>query len=164
MNAHKYLVPAAALALILIAAVMIAGCTSYSSSPTPAPTTAIPQATVLLTAADTSAMPVGTLPVIATTVSPLVTSTPVASEESIAIKNLAFSPASITVKTGSTVTWTNMDDVPHTVTSTGQSPETLNSPTLGKGETFKFTFTQAGTYSYICTIHTFMKGTVIVTP
>jgi amicyanin len=119
---------------------------------------------VMPTIPGTSATAAGTLTAITPTVSPSVASLPVVGDEQVAIKNLEFTPASITVKSGSTVTWTNMDDVPHTVTSTGQPPAAINSPTLQKGDTFRFTFNQAGTYNYICTIHTFMKGTVTVTP
>ena len=82
----------------------------------------------------------------------------------VTIQNLEFSPQAITVKSGTTVTWTNMDSVPHTVTSKTPSPVSFNSGTLEQGGTFSFTFTQAGTYPYFCTVHTFMTGTVVVTP
>ncbi len=80
----------------------------------------------------------------------------------VAIQNFAFSPATVTVKAGTTVTWTNQDSEPHTVTAkSGAGP---NSPTLDQGATYQYTFTRAGQYSYLCTIHPFMLGTVVVTP
>ena len=88
--------------------------------------------------------------------------TPVATN-SVSIKNFAFAPASITVKAGTTVTWTNADQDAHTVTSDGKSGP-LNSKPLNPGESYQHTFTQAGTYSYLCTIHPFMTATVTVTP
>lgn len=82
---------------------------------------------------------------------------------SVSIKNFTFDPAVITVKVGTTVTWTNSDQDPHTVTSDGKSGP-LNSKPLNQGETFQYTFTQAGTFAYLCTIHPFMTATVTVTP
>ena len=82
---------------------------------------------------------------------------------SVSIKNFTFDPAVITVKVGTTVTWTNSDQDPHTVTSDGKSGP-LNSKPLNQGETFQYTFTQAGTFAYLCTIHPIMTATVTVTP
>jgi plastocyanin len=78
---------------------------------------------------------------------------------SVSIANFAFSPAAITVKAGSTVTWTNQDQDAHTVAITG-SP--VSQP-LQNGDTFTHAFGQPGTYSYLCTIHPFMRGMVVVT-
>ena len=64
------------------------------------------------------------------------------------------------MKVGQSVTWANKDGMTHTVTKT---PGTLFDQTLASGDTFKFTFTQAGTYQYYCTIHPWMKGTIVVT-
>ena len=75
------------------------------------------------------------------------------------IANFAFSPAAITVKAGTTVTWTNRDEDAHTVAISG-SP--VSRP-LQTGETYTHTFAQPGTYSYLCTIHPTMRGTVVVT-
>jgi plastocyanin len=85
---------------------------------------------------------------------------PVASD-SVAIKNFGFSPATITVTAGSTVVWTNDDSVQHDVTFDGGD---IASNTLNHNDTFSHTFPTAGTYHYICSIHPFMHGTVIVTP
>ena len=79
----------------------------------------------------------------------------------VSIENFAFSPAAITVKAGSTVTWTNKDDEPHSVVS---SDEPMRSPTLaGQANAFSHTFTKPGRYAYNCGIHPFMHGTVEVT-
>ena len=76
------------------------------------------------------------------------------------IANLAFGPASLRVTVGSTVTWTNRDQIAHTVSDTQDG---ISSPVLNQNQTYSFTFTKPGTYHYICTIHPFMHGTVIVT-
>ena len=81
----------------------------------------------------------------------------------------AFSPNPIQVSVGNTVTWTNNDSQPHTVTSgsNGQPDNKFNSspnfsPLLNPGQTFSFTFTQAGDYPYFCMLHPTMVGTVSV--
>jgi plastocyanin len=86
-------------------------------------------------------------------------STPVATD-AVDIKNFAFSPATITVPAGSTVVWTNSDSIQHDITFDGAS---ISSSVLNHNDTFSHTFTGAGTYHYICSIHPFMHGTVIVT-
>jgi len=80
----------------------------------------------------------------------------------VTIQDMAFSPATIKVKVGDTVTWTNQDSTSHTVTADSTSADAPDSPTLSKGDTYKFTFNKAGTYKYHCTFHSFMTGTVIV--
>jgi predicted lipoprotein with Yx(FWY)xxD motif len=79
---------------------------------------------------------------------------------SVAIENFAFSPASLTVPIGTTVAWTNMDRVAHTVTS--DSGAWADSGSLAPHHTFSHTFTQAGTFPYHCAIHPFMVGRIIV--
>ena len=79
---------------------------------------------------------------------------------SVSISNFAFSPSSIQVSVGDTVTWTNNQNVNHTVTS-DQGSE-LNSPSFGQGQTYKHVFMTAGTYPYHCSLHTSMKGSVTV--
>ena len=77
----------------------------------------------------------------------------------IMVKNFTFSPTALTVKAGSTVTWTNMDDEPHTVTSdTGA----FRSGGIDTNESFSFTFDKPGTYHFTCSIHPRMVGTVVV--
>ena len=76
------------------------------------------------------------------------------------IKDYAFNPADLTVKTGDTVTWTNGDKAPHTVTSSGKGP--LDSPNLNTGDKYSFTFTSPGEYAYYCAVHPDMVGKVTV--
>jgi plastocyanin len=77
------------------------------------------------------------------------------------IKDYAFSPKALTVTVGTTVTWTNMDSAPHTVT-VSSGPEKFDSGTLQKGDSFSFTFTRPGTYSYYCAVHPDMTAKVVV--
>ena len=80
---------------------------------------------------------------------------------SIQIENIAFSPETITIKKGTTLTWTNKDSVGHTVT--GDDGEGPDSGPLGQGETYSYTFNEAGSFAYHCKPHPSMKATVIVT-
>jgi plastocyanin len=75
------------------------------------------------------------------------------------IDNFSFSPATVTVPAGTTVTWTNRDDVPHTVVSTDGA---FKSKVLDTDEKFSFTFSKPGTHPYFCSIHTKMTGKVVV--
>ena len=77
------------------------------------------------------------------------------------IVDFAFQPASITVRAGTTVTWTNTGGAPHTATADDGS---FDSGSLSGGSTFSQPFTKAGTYAYHCAIHTSMKWTVVVQP
>jgi plastocyanin len=77
----------------------------------------------------------------------------------VSIDNFQFSPATLTVPTGTTVTWTNRDDMVHTVTSTTR---VFSSSSLETDATFSYTFTSPGTYSYFCALHPRMTATVIV--
>jgi plastocyanin len=90
------------------------------------------------------------------------TLTPVAELNTIMIKNFAFSPATLTIKTGTTVTWMNQDGVPHQIASDPGSVVAFTSESLENGASYQFTFNQTGTYAYHCTIHPPMKGTIIV--
>ncbi len=79
---------------------------------------------------------------------------------SVTIENFAFSSDDITVKKGTTVTWTNKDSAAHTVTADdGNGP---NSQTLAQGDSYSFKFDKAGTFKYHCQIHSSMTGTVTV--
>ncbi len=91
------------------------------------------------------------------------TNNTVATGTKVAIKGFAFSPSSITVKKGDTVTWTNDDSAAHTVTTKGTNPESFDSGTLANGKSFSHTFKAVGTYTYICNFHSSMIGTVKVT-
>lgn len=84
---------------------------------------------------------------------------PAAATAAVSLTGRAFSPSTVTVAVGGTVTWTNNDGMTHNVTS---SSGAFKSPNFGGGATFTFTFTAAGTYNYTCTLHGGMNGTVIV--
>ena len=79
----------------------------------------------------------------------------------VTIEDFAFGPGTITVPRGTVVTWTNKDDEPHTVVASG-ADKLWKSPALDEGESFSFTFDRPGTYSYFCTVHPRMQGTVVV--
>lgn len=87
-----------------------------------------------------------------------VATAPVATDK-VAIQGFAFGPATITVKPGTTVTWTQQDEDQHTVTANDGS---FTSSPLITGTTYTHTFTAPGTYPYHCSIHPFMHGTVVV--
>ena len=90
------------------------------------------------------------------------TSSAAAAADTIIIKNFSFSPATLTVAPGTKVTVTNEDSVAHTVTSTA-SPHAFDTGDVGAGATLTFTApTKAGTYTYICSIHTYMHGSLTV--
>ena len=76
------------------------------------------------------------------------------------MSDLSYKPGEVSVGAGSEVTWTNADDVPHTVTFEDDS--VTSSEQIPAGDTFAATFAEAGTYSYTCAIHPDMKGTVTV--
>jgi plastocyanin len=78
---------------------------------------------------------------------------------SVSIENFNMVPAELTVTAGTTVVWTNHDDVDHTVTA---SESSFSSPAIPTDGQFSYTFTTPGTYSYFCAIHPFMTGKVIV--
>jgi plastocyanin len=82
-------------------------------------------------------------------------------ENAVGITNFAFSPASITVKAGTTVTWTNNDSVAHTIVGDNGGP---SSGSIAQGGTYSYVFNTAGTLAYHCSIHPSMTGTVTVTP
>jgi len=75
------------------------------------------------------------------------------------IDNFTFSPQQITVKAGDTVTWTNRDDIPHTVTSKTMA---FRSKAMDTDDKFSFTFTTPGAYAYFCSLHPHMTGSVVV--
>src|SRR5205085_10536056 len=81
-----------------------------------------------------------------------------AEDTQVAIDNFTFSPAELTVKVGTTVTWTNRDDIPHTVVSAGK----FRSKTLDTDGNFSFTFVAAGDYRYFCSLHPHMTGLIKV--
>jgi plastocyanin len=75
------------------------------------------------------------------------------------IENFTFVPQRLTVKAGTTVTWTNADDIPHAVASTTKA---FKSNVLDSNDKFSFTFSNAGVYEYFCSLHPHMTGTIVV--
>ena len=131
-----------ALSLLALLAACGGGGTGAASTPTAAPT-----ATTAPTVAPTD------------TPTPAPTTAPAANGNSITIANFAFAPASLTVKVGTKVTWTNNDSATHTVTALQGA---FDSGSLPTGQSFSFTFTKAGTYNYHCAIHSSMTATIVV--
>jgi len=82
-----------------------------------------------------------------------------ANANEIVIENFSFEPATLTVKAGTTVTWVNHDDEPHTATATDKR---FNSKTLDNGDRFSQEFDTPGTYNYYCALHPKMTGKIIV--
>jgi plastocyanin len=81
-----------------------------------------------------------------------------AEEIKVTIDNFTFAPAELKVKLGDTVTWTNHDDIPHTVVSAGK----FRSKAMDTDNAFSFTFTSAGDYKYFCSLHPHMTGMIKV--
>jgi plastocyanin len=130
----KILFLVAVLVLIAVSIVGVVSCGSLSS-------TTISEATATVTApANTSS-----------------TSTVTVSQ--IEIKNYAFIPVNVTIPSGTTVTWTNLDSILHTVTS---QDGTFDSGLFGQGESFSYVFNEPGEYDYYCIPHPYMTGKVTV--
>ena len=140
-------------------ACFVAGCSSskatapaaVTTSPAAAATTAALATTVSNTSSPTTASAAGGV----TTVVAASTGADVA------IVDLSFQPATLTVKPGTTVRFTNNDGFGHTVTATDKS---YTSGTIAAGASFTHQFSTAGTYAYACTIHSRMAGTIVVAP
>ena len=126
------------LLLIVAACSSSGGASATSGVPTVAPATAAPASVAPASAAPASAGGGG---------------------DAVAIANFAFSPTSLTVKAGDTVTWTNQDSTAHTVTADDGSFDSKN---VAAGASFSQTFATAGTFAYHCTIHPTMTATVVV--
>ncbi|SFI76741.1 cupredoxin family copper-binding protein [Bradyrhizobium sp. Gha] len=89
---------------------------------------------------------------------PLTTARAEGTEMEVHIDNFVFQPAELKIKVGTTVTWTNRDDIPHTVVSAGK----FRSKALDTDDKFTFTFTDAGDYKYFCSLHPHMTGMIKV--
>jgi plastocyanin len=130
--------------LILAIGLALAACAAPAASPTPtAPAPPTP------------------------TTAPPTSPSPAARGTQVTIRNFAFQPAELEVAVGTTVEWVNGEDsVPHTVTSgtPGYPAGVFDSGRLRPGDSFRFTFQQPGTYEYFCSIHTRMRGRIIVKP
>jgi plastocyanin len=145
--------PATALAVLVLA-----GCSSPPSGTSPSVTFG-PDAGM------TPGMPgMGSMPSIpggspGSTASATGSAAPVAGN-AVSINNFAFVPATLTVAAGSTVTWTNQDEEPHTVAASDGS---FHSPGMGSQATYSHTFPAPGKFDYVCSIHPFMRASVVVT-
>ena len=82
-----------------------------------------------------------------------------AEDVTVKIDNFSFGPDQLTVKPGTTVTWINEDDIPHTVVATNKA---FRSKALDTDDKFSFTFTTPGSYEYFCSLHPHMKAMVMV--
>jgi plastocyanin len=144
--------------VVLLAALLLAGC---SSSPQSQPA----QSVTFGSGATTPGMPgmsgMPPMPGASASAPASATGSPAAvAGDAVSIDNMAFVPATLTVHAGSTVTWTNHDEEPHTVAASDGS---FRSPGMGLQGTYSHTFPTAGKFDYICSIHPFMHGTVVVT-
>ncbi|MCX5424320.1 cupredoxin family copper-binding protein [Streptomyces sp. NBC_00078] len=86
-----------------------------------------------------------------------------ATTHQVVMSGYAFAPRSLTIMAGDTVTWTNQDQAPHDVKTTS-GPASIHSPMLNKGGSWSHTFTAAGTYGYLCTVHPGMTAQLVVQP
>ena len=84
-----------------------------------------------------------------------------AEDAAVSIDNFTFAPMEITVAAGTRITWTNNDDIPHTVVD-ADDPKAWKSPPLDTGEAWARVFDKPGTYHYFCSLHSHMQGTVVV--
>jgi plastocyanin len=84
-----------------------------------------------------------------------------AADLAVSIHNFTFTPQTLTVEAGTTVTWNNKDDIPHGIASDNNA---FRSKALDTDDIFAFTFTTPGTYKYFCYLHPYMKGTIVVQP
>ena len=94
-----------------------------------------------------------------TAVATMTHAAPAAAAAAVRIDNFTFKDAVVTVKPGTTVTWTNGDDIPHTVVAKDGS---FKSKVLDTGDRFSFTFAKPGQFGYFCSLHPHMTGTIVV--
>lgn len=107
----------------------------------------------------TAVLPTPVPPAALATLAPPKPAPAAADGPNVAIENFNYVAADLTVKAGTTVVWTNHDDVEHTVTASDNSFSSQSIPTDGQ---YSYTFNTPGTYSYFCAIHPFMTAKVIV--
>jgi amicyanin len=102
-----------------------------------------------------------TAPLMAALVLPVMAEKSVAEDapNAVGIDNFTFNPQKLTIKSGTTVTWTNRDDIPHTVAAVDRE---FKSKALDTGDAYSFTFTTPGSYQYFCSLHPHMTGTIVV--
>jgi plastocyanin len=125
---------------LAMAGLLLAGCgSSAQAAPAPAPATDTMPGMAMAPSAATAAN---------------------SADAKVLIDSYKFGPDKLTVPVGTTVTWTNNDTDEHTVVAKDDS---FRSGSLAKGQSFRYTFTKAGSYDYLCSIHPFMVATVVVT-
>lgn len=135
------------LVLSILGIILLSGCTTQPTTTT-------------ISSSSSSSSSSATSSSITTTTSSA-TTTPSSLSASVLIQNFVFMPKSLTVKVGTTVTWTNQDSTTHTVTS--DSGSELSSGGIAPTHTYSHTFAQTGTFNYHCSIHPSMTATVVVT-
>lgn len=133
--------------VIILVAIVLLGILFFNSTQNSAPTNAQPAEQTPVSQTDQTPAPVSNTPA------------PAATTVSVAISGFKFAPATITINKGDTVTWTNNDSAPHTVTGDNGGP---SSGQLSKGQSYSYTFTAAGTFPYHCAVHPMMTATVVV--
>jgi plastocyanin len=133
-----------AAACLALGGALAAGCGSSSSSSSNSSSASTPAASAPATSTPAAAAPAAGAGTVA-----------------VSMKNIQFSPKSVTAKVGQTIKWTNGDSVDHNVTAT--SGETFKSKNFAQGATYAYKLDKAGTIKYVCTIHPGMDGTIIVT-
>ena len=142
--------------VVLLAAMLLSGCSSPPSATSPSVTFG--------SGATTPGMPgmsgMPSMPGAPANASVSATASAPVTGNAVSIDNFAFVPATLTVAAGSTVTWTNQDEEPHTVVANDGS---FRSPGMGSQATYSHTFATAGKFDYVCSIHPFMHATVVVT-
>jgi plastocyanin len=144
----------ASIATVILATLLLVGCSSDSSTKT---------ATTDKTTSTAAGTPAGS-PSTETEGSSSSTVVPAAVPDGVNIVNYAFGPKSLSVKTGTTVTWKNYDQYDHQVASVSGDPGlAFDLGVQGPDKSVQHTFTAPGTYAYICNIHNYMKGTIVVT-
>ena len=142
--------------VVLLAVLLLAGCSSPPSATSPSVTFGSGATTPGMSGM--SGMP--SMPGAPASTSASASASAPMAGNAVSIDNFAFVPATLTVAAGSTVTWTNQDEEPHTVVANDGS---FHSPGMGSQATFSHTFATAGKFDYVCSIHPFMHATVVVT-
>lgn len=144
--------------VVLLALMLLASCSS-SPSHTSQPSVTFGSGATTPGMPGMGGMPSMSAPPAGAPTSTTGSSAPVAGD-AVSIDNFAFVPATLTVRAGSTVTWTNHDEEPHTVAASDGS---FKSPGMGAQGTYSHTFPAAGKFDYVCSIHPYMHATVVVT-
>ena len=148
-RAHTITAWATIVAVTGVVAVLASGCGSKAADTSTG-----------ATASSSGTTPGGAAPT--STPSPETAVAQVVGPGAVVIKDYDFVPDSVTVKPGTTVTWTDEDTADHWVVSAPASPDAFDLGRQGTGKAVTHTFTKAGTYPYYCNLHNYMKGTVVV--